>query len=90
MKLNNIVSNIAEEKSVDNISIGEVTAVDNAETYTVKLNSGVSIKVVNASETKVEVEDFVAVRLIGGDINNGEISGKSTLSIKPIPKVIWR
>ena len=75
---------------MDNVSIGEVTDVDNAETYTVKLNSGVNIKVVNASEAKVEVEDFVAVRLMGGDINNGEISGKSTLSIKPNAKVLWR
>ena len=90
MNVNKTISDIAEKESVNNFSIGEVTAVDDAETYTVRLNSGVSIKVVNASEATVEVDDFVAVRLIGGDINNAEISGKSALSIKPNPKVIWR
>jgi hypothetical protein len=90
MKVNNVIGEIAGEKSVDNFSIGQVTAADDSGTYTVKLSGGMAIKVVNAGEASVDVDDFVAVRLIGGDINNAEIAGKTSRSIKADPRVVWR
>lgn len=90
MKINSIIGGITGEKSVDNFSIGEVTAVDDSGTCTVKLSGGISIKVVNAGESNIDVGDFVALRLIGGDINNAEIAGKTARSIKSEAKVIWR
>ncbi|GEM_PF-2616047 len=90
MKINSIIGGIAGEESVDNFSIGEVTAIDDPGTCTVKLSGGIGIKVVNAGEAEVNVGDFVTVRLIGGDINNAEIAGKTARSIKAEAKVIWR
>ena len=90
MKINGIVGDIAGEKSVDNFSIGEVIAVDDSGICTVKLSGGISIKVANSGEAKIDVGDFVALRLIGGDINNAEIAGKTARSIKGEARVVWR
>jgi hypothetical protein len=90
MKIDSIIGSLAGEESVDNFSIGEVTAVDDSGICTVKLSDGISIKVVNAGEANIDVGDFVALRLIGGDINNAEIAGKTARSIKGKARVIWR
>lgn len=86
----NTIKDIVRDEKVDNFITGRVTAMDPSGRYTVEADGGLAFRALNAGGQEITTGDFVAVRLLGGDINRAEISGKTTRFSYGEAKVVWR